>query len=350
MKELDPTPIYYVYIHCRKDSGEPFYVGKGKGRRAWKKNSRSNRWKSVVKKHGYDVEIAWKNIPEKEAFEWEYHLIFQFKLRGFVLVNFTEGGEGNTRKDQTDKRKQEIRDFFNKNGRFPSGINPEEKQIRILLGNYCSPMSDSFDPVFHTEMVALGYGNHVEENKQDVRDFIKTNGRFPSEVIPAEKKLSTFLRSYCSPSQEGFDPAFRAEMISLGYGRHSKENKQKIRDFIKENRRFPIQRNPEEKLLYCLFRNYCSFTSDSFDSLFRTEMELLGYAENHIEENKQKIRDFRGSNGRFPSQMITEEKQLHALLANYCNSKGGTFDSSFRAEVELLGYGQRKRTKIEKNN
>ena len=72
-------------------------------------------------------------------------------------------------------------------------------------------------------------------------------------------------------------------------------------------------------------------------------MEDSGYAENHVEENKQRIRDFIKENKRLPSQHKPEEKQLYTLLASYCNSSSAVFDSTFRAEMEAHGYGQRKK-------
>ena len=68
---------YYVYIHRQRDSGEVFYVGKGRGRRAWSTYSRSKFWKSKVEKHGVIVEIVLNNIQEWYAFELEQELILK---------------------------------------------------------------------------------------------------------------------------------------------------------------------------------------------------------------------------------------------------------------------------------
>ena len=345
MRELDPTPIYYVYIHYRKDDGLPFYVGKGKNRRAGRKEQkRGKHWHSVVEKHGYDIEFAWKNIPEKEAFEWEIHLIEQFHLAGFPLVNHTDGGEGCSNKTQTDKKKQELRDFYEIHGRTPRRYKPEEKKLHTLLQNYCSPSRPCFDQSFRAEMVALGYAeNHAEENKQEIRDFIKENNRFPSQRKPEEKQLCGFLRSYCGHSSKCFDPVFCVEMVSLGYGQNGdpEGNKQKLREFIIKTGRIPSQRKPEEKQMSHLLRHYCSPTSDCFDLDFRTEMVALGYGADRTEEKKQRLRDFIKENERFPSRYKPEEKRLNKCLGNYCSPASVTFDPSFRTEMEALGYGQR---------
>lgn len=85
--------MYYVYLHRRKDNNEIFYVGKGKGLRAWNKYNRSNHWKSVTKKYGYLVEIVINNIQEWYAFELEKEYILKYKNNGY-LINHTDGGEG----------------------------------------------------------------------------------------------------------------------------------------------------------------------------------------------------------------------------------------------------------------
>ena len=87
---------FYVYLHRKKTTGEVFYVGKGKGKRAWDFVRRSDFWKHVENKHGVDVEIYQNNLQEWYAFELEKNLI---ALYGRVtdgkgsLVNLTDGGE-----------------------------------------------------------------------------------------------------------------------------------------------------------------------------------------------------------------------------------------------------------------
>lgn len=86
------TKRHYVYLHRRKDNGDVFYVGKGFGKRAWKKTSRSEWWERVESKYGRTVEIYRDDLEEQEAFELEAELISKFG-RG-RLCNLTDGGEG----------------------------------------------------------------------------------------------------------------------------------------------------------------------------------------------------------------------------------------------------------------
>jgi hypothetical protein len=86
--------MFYTYAHIRKDTGKIFYIGKGTGRRFLRKNGRNSFWERIAKKHGYIAEILANWKTEQEAFDHEKLLILCFKDMGYVLANFTDGGEG----------------------------------------------------------------------------------------------------------------------------------------------------------------------------------------------------------------------------------------------------------------
>ncbi len=76
--------IYYVYIHETAD-GTPFYVGKGKGNRAYKNDQRSESWKQLAK-NGYNVHIVKDCMEEQAALDLEYFIINDFRKQ-FTLAN-----------------------------------------------------------------------------------------------------------------------------------------------------------------------------------------------------------------------------------------------------------------------
>ena len=100
--------IFYVYLHRRKTDNKVFYVGKGKGRRAYTKTSRSQWWKSVSDKHGLIVEVVFENLSEEEAFQIEKDTILEFKYFGYPLVNLTNGGEGMSGYKQPEEQRKRV--------------------------------------------------------------------------------------------------------------------------------------------------------------------------------------------------------------------------------------------------
>lgn len=86
---------HYTYLHRKADTGEVFYVGKGKRADRMKlRSGRSARWTRTANKHGFVPEVAAHWSTEPEAFEHEKFLIWCFREMGTDLVNHTEGGEG----------------------------------------------------------------------------------------------------------------------------------------------------------------------------------------------------------------------------------------------------------------
>lgn len=87
--------MFYTYAHIRKDTNQIFYIGKGAGRRMFRKEARNNHWHNVVEKAGFEpIKLAeWST--EDEAYKHEKFLINCFKG---LLVNQSSGGDGNDAK------------------------------------------------------------------------------------------------------------------------------------------------------------------------------------------------------------------------------------------------------------
>ena len=102
--------MFYTYAHSKPD-GTIFYIGKGKGARAWIKTKRNSYWKNTVDKYSkYNVEILAKWCTEKEALSHEIFLISCFKDMGYKLTNMTNGGEGTCGLKLTEAHKQKLRE------------------------------------------------------------------------------------------------------------------------------------------------------------------------------------------------------------------------------------------------
>ena len=89
---------YYIYQHIRLDSDTPFYVGKGRKKRAYQKGKtiRNKYWNNIVNKYNYRVEIIVSDLTETEAFIKEMEFIKLYKSLGFCEANMTDGGEGSS--------------------------------------------------------------------------------------------------------------------------------------------------------------------------------------------------------------------------------------------------------------
>jgi hypothetical protein len=101
---------FYVYEHWRLDKDECFYVGKGKGSRAYRRSDRNSHWNNIVNKlerigSGYEIRLVATGLSEADAFtvEKERILFWQDKVD---LCNKTIGGDGISGYKHTDATKQ----------------------------------------------------------------------------------------------------------------------------------------------------------------------------------------------------------------------------------------------------
>ena len=104
---------YYVYTHLNPNTKEVFYVGIGKGNRAWNQWAGRNKfWENYVNKHGFEVELISENLTRKQAEKIEINLIAELGRRqidnGGTLVNRSSGGEGSIGYTHTAEFKQKL--------------------------------------------------------------------------------------------------------------------------------------------------------------------------------------------------------------------------------------------------
>jgi hypothetical protein len=86
--------IYYVYQYLREDN-TPYYIGKGKEKRAWQQHKRANGSDLRPRDHSR-IQIVEQNLTEQQAWNLEAQLIHQYGkiVDGGILVNSNNGGEG----------------------------------------------------------------------------------------------------------------------------------------------------------------------------------------------------------------------------------------------------------------
>lgn len=88
--------IYYVYAYINKKTGLPYYIGKGKGRRAYMPHGRVKLPKDKSK-----IVFLETNLSNVGACALERRYISWFGRKGIdeggILLNITEGGEGSSK-------------------------------------------------------------------------------------------------------------------------------------------------------------------------------------------------------------------------------------------------------------
>ncbi len=84
---------YYTYAYLR-ENGTPYYIGKGKGDRAYAKHRRKRNLSVPPKER---ILILKQNLTEEEAFKHEIYMISVFGRKDLgtgILRNLTNGGDG----------------------------------------------------------------------------------------------------------------------------------------------------------------------------------------------------------------------------------------------------------------
>jgi len=224
---------YYTYAYLREDR-TPYYIGKGKGYRAFKKDKNE----VMPPKDKSRIIFLKQNLTEEDAFKHEIYMISIFGRKDLgtgILRNLTAGGEGS------------------------SGFTHSEKTKRKMSQKQKGENNPSYGKIGENSPL---YGKlHSEETKRKLSEAHKG------------KILSEETKRKISDAKKGKNNYF--------YGKsHSEETKRKIGDAQKGNKNHNYGKSPSEET-----RRKQSEASKGENN--------PNYGKSHSEETKRKISEAR---------------------------------------------------------
>ena len=140
---MSVTNLYYVYKHLNPIDGSVFYIGKGKGKRAFSKTGRNAKWNEVVTKFGFVVQLEKEGLHNDEANELELKLIAEYGLS--KLTNITKGGIGGDTISNHPNREQIVEKIGyhnrgDKNPNWQGKFHNEEYSKKQIISNSKKPL------------------------------------------------------------------------------------------------------------------------------------------------------------------------------------------------------------------
>ncbi len=190
MRTNNRAEMYYTYAYLRED-GTPYYIGKGKGDRAYRKVGKPC---ATPKDKSKIIQLK-TNLTEEEAFNHERYMIFIIGRKDLgtgILLNKSDGGEGRSgyipteelKRNQSEKMKGENNPLYGKRGKdsprygkkhtqetkdkirksLQGNVISEETRIKISEKNKLNRLGEK-NPFYGRK--------HSEETKQKMKEAAK---------------------------------------------------------------------------------------------------------------------------------------------------------------------------------
>ena len=141
----NPPIDSYVYAYLREDL-TPYYIGKGKGSRAWKVHARQN-GTNLLPKNKTRIQIFAHRLSDAEACELEKKLILYFGRKDLgtgILRNLTAGGDGTSGRVVSEITKQKKSESL-KGKKI--GPHSSERRINISKSRRGQPAANKGKPM-----------------------------------------------------------------------------------------------------------------------------------------------------------------------------------------------------------
>lgn len=264
---------FYVYVDVTKDTGKPFYIGKGSGKRV-DDFDRNPLHKNISEKHGIIREIIYETFYEDAAFETEIRLIEEletYALLGKGGANLTLGGEGCAGFTMSDEAKKRISAGTKKSWENPEYREKISETLAIIVEQKWNEpefkemmLSIRKDPEFRkkisTSVKELWQDPEYVERVNKARNEVQSQPDFNRKISEGILSKSTYeqrseksKKMWSDPerseklreiSREKFkDPEFRAKMAEAQKKRWEKHYKMKEEGLLPE----PKKRSKETR-------------------------------------------------------------------------------------------------------
>lgn len=233
--------MYYTYAYLREDK-TPYYIGKGKNNRAYKKGNR------VVLPPPKDrILILKQNLTEEEAFKHEKYMIAIFGRKDLgtgILRNLTDGGEGSSNWGTPEQRSERSRKIW-------SNLTPEQlsKRSRKISESRTSEQRSeaakkaNITPERRSEAAKKKWANMTPERRSEI--LKKISGKLSSEQRSQMAKERDSMRiareayiNRTTPEQRSADA--RQRQLNKSPEQMKKERKQAVETYF--SRTTPEQR------------------------------------------------------------------------------------------------------------
>lgn len=182
---MEKENIYYVYEWYNIDTGEVFYVGKGKLGRYKNVASRNKFFQNYYNTHKCDVRKVYEGLTEEEAFDKEVELIAFYKTNtSFRLTNQTDGGEGSSGIVVSDEFRRKMSELVKgeKNPNYGHKWSEEQKEAarqRALKRNYNGKNNPNYGHKWSKEQKERA----SERGKKDPSRHGENHGRATKRII-----------------------------------------------------------------------------------------------------------------------------------------------------------------------